>query len=390
MDSAEAPREDALQAIPPNGTRIGDPELISRIEEIFTTLVENLQRKEPLSISINTRRQDPGTAAPTVISRQLTFPGPSPEVALRFTRILRILEFVHEALVTGTIITKREVYYRDPALFVHQGTVDRCIDDLAFTFGVRRAALNVVAAAKGLIAGTFTITRTDRTILDYASEAEGLLVPNVDDIASIDLTNVSWILVIEKEATFRSLAISKFYRNRILGNGIILTVILPQQIYKHTLTRIQAKGYPDISTRAFLHTMTASALSSPHPPRSFALVDYDPDGLSILSTYKHGSASLAHENAHLICPELRWLGPKSCDLSPAHDDEVGLLELSIRDKKKAAKMLEKEILRKEAEWRKEIQVMLMLGFKAEIQLMCGRRGGLESWLEQRLQDQLRP
>ena len=29
-----------------------------------------------------------------------------------------------------------------------------------------------VAAAKGLIAGTFTITRTDRTILDYASEAE--------------------------------------------------------------------------------------------------------------------------------------------------------------------------------------------------------------------------
>ena len=85
MDSAEAPREDALQAIPPNGTRIGDPELISRIEEIFTTLVENLQRKEPLSISINTRRQDPGTAAPTVISRQLTFPGPSPEVALRFS-----------------------------------------------------------------------------------------------------------------------------------------------------------------------------------------------------------------------------------------------------------------------------------------------------------------
>ena len=54
-------------------------------------------------------------------------------------------------------------------------------------------------------------------------------------------------------------------------------------------------------------------------------------------------------------------------------------------------MLEKEALAEggeEEEWRRELQVMLVVGFKAEIQLMSGRRGGLEGWLEGRLKEAL--
>ena len=54
-------------------------------------------------------------------------------------------------------------------------------------------------------------------------------------------------------------------------------------------------------------------------------------------------------------------------------------------------MLEKEPLAEggeEKEWRRELQVMLVMGFKAEIQLMSGRRGGLEEWLEGRLREEL--
>jgi predicted RNA methylase len=36
------------------------------------------------------------------------------------------------------------MYYRDPELFVRQAAVDRYIDDIAYTFGVGRDALNVV------------------------------------------------------------------------------------------------------------------------------------------------------------------------------------------------------------------------------------------------------
>jgi DNA topoisomerase VI subunit A len=36
------------------------------------------------------------------------------------------------------------MYYRDPVLFSNQHVVDRYVDDIARTFGVRRALLNVV------------------------------------------------------------------------------------------------------------------------------------------------------------------------------------------------------------------------------------------------------
>ena len=86
--------------------------------------------------------------------------------------LLRVLELVHEALVNGVVTTKRyleqvtsdaaqsyilrlrllkvisligrDIYYKDPALFLKQAVVDRYVDDVAYMFGVRRAQLNVV------------------------------------------------------------------------------------------------------------------------------------------------------------------------------------------------------------------------------------------------------
>jgi DNA topoisomerase VI subunit A len=49
------------------------------------------------------------------------------------------------ALVTSPMLTyTRDMYYRDPELFMRQAVVDRYVDDLAYTFGVGRDALNVV------------------------------------------------------------------------------------------------------------------------------------------------------------------------------------------------------------------------------------------------------
>lgn len=119
--------------------------------------------------------------------------------------------------------------------------------------------------------------------------------------------------------------------------------------------------------------------------RVYALVDYDPDGLSIMSTYKYGSLSLAHESSSLNAPSMRWLGirsPQSNSLHSVHQDQ-GLLRLSARDRRKASKMLEREMFAEhgpEPEWRREAQVMLMLNLKAEIQLTEARPGGLVKWL----------
>lgn len=217
-------------------------------------------------------------------------------------------------------------------------------------------------------------------------EREGLLIPTLHESDTIETSNVRWILVIEKEATFRSLACSAFWTD-IGSQGIILT----------------AKGYPDLSTRLFLREILSASFYIP----IYAIVDFDPDGLAILSTYKHGSYSLAHENSasksdteetrSLNIPQLKWLGPKSshlhanltqdsCDNEAARPAQ-GLMKLTPRDRQKARKMLEWEVLAEtglEPEWRRELQTMMMLNVKAEMQIFEERKGGLGLWLRREL------
>ena len=75
---------------------------------------------------------------------------------------------MHEALINDTVISKRycfppmalfsdyrssgiprnrNIFYQDPKLFKSQAVVDRYVDILAYTFGLRRADLNVVSRA---------------------------------------------------------------------------------------------------------------------------------------------------------------------------------------------------------------------------------------------------
>lgn len=144
-------------------------------------------------------------------------------------------------------------------------------------------------------------------------------------------------------------------------------------------------------------------------------MDFDPDGISILSTYKYGSWTLSHENANHNVRSIRWLGLQSSDLlrSTDYDDRdgdelgsnatmtavsshnsdessgTGLLRLSLRDRRKATGMLRRDLLREddgwsEEGWRHELQVMLVLGYKAEMELLGEREGGLEAWLQRKL------
>lgn len=150
----------------------------------------------------------------------------------------------------------------------------------------------------------------------------------------------------------------------------------------------QGKGYPDIQTRAFTRLLSQQHSTLP----IFGLVDFDPDGLGILSTYKHGSRNLTHENKNLILPHLRWLGLRSSGIiSTANSaeerdaQEQGLLRLSRRDRRRAIGMLEHENLQQdcEADWRRELQVMLMLNIKAEIQILNNSRS-LTDYLDRQL------
>ena len=119
--------------------------------------------------------------------------------------------------------------------------------------------------------------------------------------------------------------------------------------------------------------------------RFYALVDGDPDGIAIMSVYKRGSLAHLHENARLTVPGLQWLG---LQLSDAATSDAAVLSLTARDRRKIVTMLQNnpvfEANGPEADWRVELQRMLLLNAKAEIEILYEHGGGLEAWIDQKM------
>ncbi|KAL5387424.1 hypothetical protein DPSP01_003647 [Paraphaeosphaeria sporulosa] len=179
--------------------------IIGRIEDMLERIVDGLLAgNEQLTIKLKTRsglsrrHQDAGTI-PSARDIEISYPGNNAQDARRFTIVVRILELIHGCLIDDVIVTKRDMYYRHPELFGKQPVVDRYVDGIACTLGVPRSLLNVTAAAKGLVAGNFVLSRADGTSMHGLSEPEGILVPTIQAGDVLDMSAVHWILVIEKE-----------------------------------------------------------------------------------------------------------------------------------------------------------------------------------------------
>lgn len=151
--------------------------------------------------------------------------------------------------------------------------------------------------------------------------------------------------------------------------------------------RCQGKGYPDMSTRAM-----ARFLWRPSPrngfmsPPIYGLMDYDPDGMAIFSTYKNGSALSSEEKDGPTIPNMHWLGLRRNHISDeqtTHQDQ-GLMALTRRDRHKARSMIDSSAAAADSpdmEWNLELQVMLMLNLKAELQLLDALPNGLSSMVQ---------
>lgn len=151
-------------------------EVIAKIEDIFENITSSLLREDELTIPLRYKKSQSAILdeLKAELSSKLTnvsFPAKTAQEAWRFTVLLRILELIHEALCNNVVISKRNIYYKDPALFKSQTVVNRYVDILAYTFRVQRADLNVTAAAKGLVAGGFTLMRPDGTRVYRGPEA---------------------------------------------------------------------------------------------------------------------------------------------------------------------------------------------------------------------------
>ncbi|KAG9252252.1 Spo11/DNA topoisomerase VI subunit A [Emericellopsis atlantica] len=301
--------------------------------------------------------------------------------AIKFAQIILILQLSHDAHVANEILTKRHIYYQHQELFGTQRRADDLVDRLALTLGSSRDDLHIVAASKGLVAGALKVTLQDESIVDASVPETGVIIPPARTIQRLDTSTLRWVLVVEKDAVFRSLCSSRYWQTSLCGNGLLVT----------------AKGYPDDLTCAFLRLLLDKDQRLP----MMVLVDFDPDGVNIFRCYKYGSS---RQNS-LGATGVHWLGIKSRHIlnlrgaaSPRSQQNAmpstaitstncadPVAYLTFRDRRLAKGTLGRldtpgDDDPQAFELRKELQVMLMLGTKAEIEWL-DEAGNLATWLD---------
>ncbi|CAN4103926.1 unnamed protein product [Withania somnifera] len=162
-----------------------------------------------------------------------------------------------------------------------------------------------------------------------------------------DIISVAqYVLIVEKESVFQRLANDQFCkRNRC----IVIT----------------GRGYPDVPTRRFLRLL----IDKLHLP-VYCLVDCDPYGFDILTTYKFGSLQMAYDATFLRVYEIQWLGVFLQDSDNYSIPQQCLLPLTVEDKRKVQAMLHRCYLQREVpKWRFELELLLHKGVKFEIEAL---------------------
>ncbi|KAK3815020.1 MAG: Spo11/DNA topoisomerase VI subunit A [Benniella sp.] len=348
----------------------------------------------------------------------------------RFHAVLRIIELIHENVYNGTISSKRDLFYRDVALFGSQGTVDKLVEDIACTLQVPRSCLNVIAGTRSVVFGSMRMTirvrgkSSTETIVSEAPDSgqddgskenkDGddplnktftqsdyytlMTIPtNMNDILRIELhPRTKFVLVLEKEAIMDHLISLGFCESH--GPCVLLTSkgypdSVARQLLKHLSNMIQTGVYavnlPTVDDLDDPLPMTHCQTQVPLDIPLVALVDCDPHGVEIFLTYRCGSIQSAYDNANLAVPTLRCLGhisddwnallqEKDCSFPSQdlgyfqqHPFERSLLPLTVRDRSKLVKLLKQHpFIQRHEGWKRQLSRMLMMNRKSELQGLC--------------------
>ncbi|GAY47691.1 hypothetical protein CUMW_106240, partial [Citrus unshiu] len=294
--------------------------------------------------------------------------------ARRIDILLSVLLIVQKLLQENIHMSKRDIYYMHPSLYSEQSIVDQAINDICILLQCSRHNINVVGICWERVSSSY-LKNLENLLFYHVSMVMGWLrflesgakfdcinSPNdahpiptfVEKVKGIQtiyyiVSTANYILVVEKESVFHRLANDQYCtRNRC----IVIT----------------GRGYPDISTRRFLRLLIEK-LRLP----TFCLVDCDPYGFDILTTYRFGSMQMAYDAKFLRIPEMHWLGAFPSDFEKYGLPKNSRLKLTAEDRRKTEAMLHRCYLQREVpHWRSELELMLQSGVKFEIEAFCAR------------------
>ncbi|CAN1135759.1 Meiotic recombination protein SPO11-1 [Linum perenne] len=301
--------------------------------------------------------------------------------AHRIDVLLRVLLIVQKLLQENRHGSKRDIYYMHPSVFSEQSIVDRAINDICILLQCSRHNLNVVSVANGLVMGWVRFVEAGMKFDCINSLSKAIPIPvyveEVRDIVSV----AKYILIVEKESVFQRLANDHFCE---ANRCIVITV----GTYPHSPPLAEYFTCSDeidcflyfVGKRLSRYSYKKSTTSGSRFLRLlmeklrlpvYCLVDCDPYGFDILTTYRFGSMQMAYDAKFLRLKGIHWLGAFPSDVGRYEVPEQCLLPLTTEDKRRTEKMLLRCYLEKQVpEWRWELEMMLQRGVKYEIEALA--------------------
>lgn len=164
---------------------------------------------------------------------------------LKVSSLILILQIIGENLLSGKITTKRDIYYNNVDMFGNQDFTNRLIDKISTSLQKLLPQLNIYPCQKGLMFD--------------CSMKEPILIPIKYKLSA----NINLVVVIEKDAIFKSFCDFLSNRSNELENVLVIT----------------GKGFPDFLVRNFVKYLANLNL----PIVGF--MDSDVYGLHIFKTF---------------------------------------------------------------------------------------------------------
>jgi DNA topoisomerase-6 subunit A len=283
--------------------------------------------------------------------------------AKKFMQTMLVAAGCKQVLDEGITTSIRDIFYnckhsikdengRDTSenTFDDQSESDPVIEDLEVTISSLREELGVHAENKGAMVGPMTIVDNGDTIDLTRMGSGGWAVPSICEPNIIQFRKhaAKYILLIEKAAVWNRFNQDRFWE-------------------KNACLIIHGGGQPPRGVRRLMYRMHHE-LKLP----LYVLTDNDPWGYYIYSVVKQGSINMAFESQRMAVPDARFIGMSSFDMDEFDINRSVTIKLSEEDLRRCREIKAYPWFAKKKEWQKEIDNMLKLGVKLELEALSNK------------------
>ncbi|XP_051224055.1 DNA topoisomerase 6 subunit A3-like [Lolium perenne] len=267
--------------------------------------------------------------------------------------ITAVLSAVQKQLLRGERTSSQFLCYGDKLFGKGHKTVDDALLDICCLLECTWESLNLHHASQGMVIGPVIFTWEDGEVIPCRSfgSSGAYIQPKFSKITAAPGAEVNFVLVVQGASVFDTFA---------MGRGDLF-------LREFSCVLVTGgDGQPDITTRAFLRKLK-DQLSVP----VYALVNPDPEGLSIFCTYKYGSPEGPFDNAGLTVPDIKWIG---VHLGDALDLDIeDALPLTKQDVSILEGLCANKYVMGDDLFRTSIHFMLYRGLKSKIEALFYRQ-----------------